>query len=437
MWECFSFYGMRVLLVLYMVHELGYSDEKAFGMYALYITLVELGGVFGGIAADRFLGLKRAIVMGGITIALGHIAMALGDLFLLGLGLIISGTTLFRSNITALLGQFYEENDPRRDSGYTLFYTGINIGGFLASLLCGYVGEVYGWHYGFGLAAIGMLSGLIVLFFGRGILGTKGEPIRKYRGATKLGSAGLLCLAPACALMLLYYDTATPLIPVVGALIVYIMYTRVKEFANYKRLGLYLILLVLFYGCEEQLGSTLVLFGERHVDRATFFGTIPAASLITCNPLTILVFGPFVSRLLQRVHLQGVTKIAIAFGLLASAFCMLYAGCYFATDEKVVALELALLSILLISLGELFIGPTVFATASEVAPAGLAGLTMGAVSLGYSLASLFSGLLSKMMIVQEGDQSLAVYMRGFMAIALIALFIALVLTNTRKKEVTT
>src|SRR5262249_16053523 len=150
--------------------ELGYSDEKAFGLYALYTTLIELGGIGGGIVADRYLGLKRSIVLGGITIALGHLSMTVPYsefTFFLGLGLIVLRTSLFRSNVAAFLGHFYDENDPRREAGYTLYYTGINIGGFLATIGCGIVGEMYGWHAGFGLAAIGMLLGLIVLFLGR------------------------------------------------------------------------------------------------------------------------------------------------------------------------------------------------------------------------------------------------------------------------------
>ncbi len=445
MWECFSYYGMRVLLVLYMVHELHYSDEKAFGMYAVYTTLVELGGVLGGIAADRYLGLKRSIILGGVTIALGHISMTLPnsqEAFLLGLGLIIGGTSLFRSNVAAFLGQFYEENDPRRDAGYTLYYTGINIGGFLAAIACGIIGEVYGWHAGFGLAALGMLSGLVALFFGRSMLQSKGELTAANKGATKIGTFGVILAAPLAALMIYYYQFITPLIPVAVIALMYYIYRQIKttaaaNIAGYKRLGLYLVFLILFYGCEEQLGSTLVLFGERHVDRSTIFGTIPAASLVTFNPLTILVVGPLFSKLLQRIPLQGLTKIGLSFGFLSAAFCVLYAGCAFAQQETEVSVIYAIVSIVLISLGELLLGPTVYATASSIAPKSFSGLVMGAVALGYSLANLSSGYLSQMMTVNEAERSIDVYMRGFLAIGLVALVVAVTLINKRKKVFST
>jgi len=427
-----------------MIHELRYSDEKAFGIYALYTTLVELGGVIGGMAADRYLGLKRAIVLGGITIALGHVCMTLPDsqpLFLFGLGLIIAGTSLFRSNVAALLGEFYEENDPRRDVGYTLYYTGINIGGFLASMICGVVGEVYGWHAGFGLAGLGMLLGLIVLFFGRGILGSSGEIAQPIKGATGVGMLGLACVAAAAAWVIYDSQGMTPFIPIAVIGSVVYLFRRVRhstqaQMVGYKQLALYLFFLVLFYACEEQLGSTLVLFAERHVDRQTPFGIIPAASLVMFNPLTILTIGPLFSSLFQKVPLQGSAKIGISFAFLAVAFSVLYFGGFAATVSQEVSLEYALFSIILISVGELLIGPTVYAKASEVAPKAFSGLIMSTVALGYSLANLLSGLLSRMMTVTEADHSLHVYMNGFWGIGAAAWVFAaaLFMINNRKRE---
>lgn len=381
MWECFSYYGMRALLVLYMVHAFGYSDEKAFLLYAIYTTLVEFGGIFGGMIADKLLGLKRAIFIGGTIIALGHVIMALGSSELycfLGLGVIVVGTSLFRPNCSALVGQCYSENDPRRDAGYTIYYTGINIGGFLAALSCGAVGEIYGWHLGFGLAAIGMAAGLLALFVGRSLVPTT---------ESKKCTSGPIA---------------------------------------YKKLGIYIALLALFYGCEEQLGSTFVLFGERHVERETLFGTIPAASLVMLNPLTILLAGPFI----KRISLARRAKIASGFLLLATAFGLLALGC----SERVPLLYLAS-SIVLISLGELFIGPTIFSAASELASNGNSGVTMGAVSLGFSAANLLSGFLSQMMTVTIAEESARIYMQGFIVIAVgTALVSAHILQGGRQKQ---
>ncbi|MBS0635114.1 MAG: peptide MFS transporter [Verrucomicrobia bacterium] len=401
MWECFSFYGMRVLLVLFMVHEYRYSDEKAFGMYALYTTLVELGGVFGGIVADRYLGLKRSIATGALLLMFGHLLMAFHQFFL-GLGCIITGSSLFRSNIAAFLGQLYTENDPRRDAGYTLYYTGINLGGFLATTACAVVGEAYGWHAGFSLAGLGMLFGLIALGF----------LVKVDKKALIQSTIACACIAPVMALMLYYHSVVAIVVPIAIGGAFYYMY---KELAAYRRLGLYLLFLVIFYACEEQLGSSLVLFAERHVER----GIIPAASLITCNPLTILLVGPFFSRLMP---FEGMKKITMSFVMLAGAFFTLWLACIVPSSS----FALTVSSVVLISVGELCIGPTVYAMASSMAPKAHAGLLMGAVALGYSLANYASGFLSQLMAVAEPEKSIDVYTHGFLTIAIAASVVTLI-----------
>lgn len=433
MWECFSYYGMRVLLVLFMVHELNYSDSQAFCVYALYTTLVEFGGILGGVAADRWLGFKRAIALGGITIALGHICMTYPNsesMLFLGLAFIIVGTSLFRSNVLAFLGQFYEDNDPRKDSGYTLYYTGINLGGFLAATFCGVIAEVYGYHAGFGLAALGMMLGNISLYLGRRLLIPSSQKVveRKKR-TTLIGAAAILAAAPLVAITLFFSEGSSRLFPFAAAGVIFYLFRQIKQMSRsevqgFKQLGIYVVFLIIFYACEEQLGSTLVLFSERHVDRVTSLGTFPAASLVTFNPLTILLIGPFVSRLLQRVSLEPLTKIGMSFGFLSAAFYTLYTGALFASQQEEISLAIAIGSICLISLGEILIGPTLYATASDLAPKALQGLVMGIVTLGFSMANLFSGLLSHMMVVTEENQSLEIYTSGFGTIGFAASVVA-------------
>jgi POT family proton-dependent oligopeptide transporter len=444
MWECFSYYGMRVLLVLFMIQELGYSDGRAFCVYALYTTLVEFGGILGGVAADKLLGFRWAIILGGITITLGHVCMAVPEsqpMMYAGLGLIVVGTSLFRTNIAAFVGQFYEENDPRRDAGYTVYYTGMNIGGFLASIFCGIVGEIYGWHAGFGLAAIGMILGNIALYCGRSMLSkTATVSEKKTLSGIFFGIVAVVVGAPLVSLGLFCCDWSTKAVPIVALGVVYYLFRQIKgmkseEIKEFQRLGIYVLCLVLFYACEEQLGSTLVLFSERHVDRVTVFGTFPATSLVTFNPLTILLVGPFLSAMLRRVHLEPFTKIAMSFCLLGTAFYVLYFGGVLASVRQEVSLGVAVGSIILLSIGELFIGPTIFAAASSTGPRALQGLVMGIVTLGFSMANLCSGLLSNMMVVGEGENPLNVYtgcfgMIGFCACALGALIL---LCNYRRK----
>lgn len=392
MWEYFSYYGMRVLLVLYMVQALQLSDGEAFIFYAIYTTLAEIGGLVGGYIADRFLGLRRSVTLGGWIIAAGHIVLAISyslSAFIAGLGLIVLGTALFRTNMAALLGTFYDENDPRRDAGYTLYYTGINVGGFLATILCGFVAEWYGWHAGFSLAAFGMIAGNLVLMGGRSILAHHGEKPHK---------------AQTDSIWLLDKTIMT-------------------------RLGLCLIFLVLFYSFEEQIGSTLILFSERFVDRTTVWGTIPAATLITFNPLSIILIGPVVSRLLRSFDLNALTKMGLGFLFLGAAFCTLYAGCFY----EMTPLAYAIGSIVFIALGEIFMGPTLYSEASKGVPPSLAGMTMGLVTVGFSLANLVSGLIGLAITFNEETS----YATGFGMIALLtlclaALIIGLNKTNTKK-----
>lgn len=442
MWECFSYYGMRVLLVLFMTHELRFSDQQAFVLYALYTTLVEFGGVAGGVIADRFLGLRSSIAIGGWTIAFGHICMAMPEsqpFFFLGLGMIIVGTSLFRSNVAAFLGEFYEVKDPRLDAGYTIYYTGVNIGGFFAAILCGFVGEVYGWHYGFSLAALGMLAGNIALMMGKKLL-TPPKQQRTPTAAARIYSMlGMGVVGPLCALALYYADVVILWFPLAAAGCIFYALRQVKgcttsEKRGLKTLALYIVFLILFYGCEEQLGSTLVLFAERHIDRDTLFGTFPAASMVTFNPLTILVAGPLLSRFLVRMRLSAMSKIQWSFVLLGLSFCVLYAGSFTASGEGMVGLSYGIISIILIALGEILIGPTVFAAAAKYAPAALQGLTMGMVTLGFSLANLFSGMLSQMMTVTEEANSLEVYAGGFSTVGFAALFVALLLLFTQRNR---
>ena len=188
MWERFSFYGMRALLVLYIIKDymasIENNEEIAYGIYAAYGALVYATPLLGGFLADRFIGYRKAIMLGGILMAVGHFFMAFPtDFFFYGaLGFLIAGNGFFKPNISSLVGSLYKEGDIKRDSGFTIFYMGINLGAAVAPLLCGYIGETWGWHYGFGLAGIGMLAGVVVFWDGirKGLFGDKGTQPSEY-----------------------------------------------------------------------------------------------------------------------------------------------------------------------------------------------------------------------------------------------------------------
>jgi len=178
LWERFSFYGMRALLILYMIDGLKYTDTHAYAIYGSYGSLVYATPILGGIIADKLLGNRAAILLGGILMALGHFVTAFPNetAFYTALALLILGNGFFKPNVSSMVGKLYRQGDPRRDSGFTIFYMGINLGAFLAPIACGFAKQYFGWHVGFGLAGVGMLFGLLWFYLGRGIFGERGAP---------------------------------------------------------------------------------------------------------------------------------------------------------------------------------------------------------------------------------------------------------------------
>lgn len=427
MWEAFSYYGMRALLVLYMISQLGFTDLKAYGIYALYCALSELGGIAGGYLADRFLGLRRTILMGGWIMALGHLGMAFeawsSAFFYMGLTLIIVGSCLFSTNISALLSTFYEKEDPRREKGYTLFYAGLNLGALLASLLCGWIGETYGWHYGFGLATIGMLIGNSILSYFKETLQEK-EPVPPTLKGTLL-SYGAIAVAMGVTLLCIHLERyvafALPFLCLgaMGWMGRKMIQSKAFSLQQLSVLGLTLLALAIFYSAEEQIGSSLVVLSERFALREFMGSEIPNAFLLALNPLTIVVGGFLLSRFSTGSDVRGmVLRMGCGILMACLAFCGFVALCAFSGG----ALPMGGLmgGVAFLSIAEVLIGPAIYAYCSAIAPANWRGMTMGLIPLGFSLAEIVGGVWSKMMAFDptEGALSLSLYQSGFGVIAL-------------------
>lgn len=449
MWESFSYYGMRAILVLYMVSALGLSDVEAFGIYAMSTALSEVLGVFGGRLADKIFGLKYSIYLGAVIIAVGHIVLSLpGDMInlYLSMALIAVGTGLLRTNATALLGEFYHENDERRDAGYTLFYVGLNVGAFLATIACAFVAESYGWHYGFSLAAFGMMLGILGLFKFNYILEDKGrKPANISRYKVTIYSVLVCMLAPFFAVLIYAHEVSIYLVVVaIGAMLLSVLYAARKltkqELSNIKSVLVAVLLLAIFFGFEEQIGSTLILFAERFSDKLLFGIQIPIASLTTINPLVVLVLGPMVAIALElyeaktKKSISLFSKISLAFFLQAVAFSLLY---IIATPGALVSANMIGLSFGMIAFSELFIGPAVYSHCSKYSPKHMKGVLMGTVMLGFSLANVISGFLSKYMAIDDSNSELGVnvYSDGFMKILVVCFIASLILWILRKKDV--
>ena len=312
MWERFSYYGMKALLMFYLTKHWLYSDEQSGLIFGAYISLVYITPVMGGYLADRWLGQRKAVQFGAVLLTFGHFLMGFegngrGDqmalnLFWLALSFIIVGSGFLKANISVIVGQLYPKRDVRLDGAYTIFYMGINLGAALGSALCGYIGETYGWSYGFGLAGFGMLAGLAVFVLYRPLLLGHGEPddptlLRQRVLGVPL--EGLIYLAATTAVgviwvLIQYQDVIGLLLLVLGVLLVgYVLFTAVVRLERDARdrifAALFLMLgSILFWALFEQSGSSLNLYTDRHVDRAG----VPASVFQSINSVYIVLLAP-------------------------------------------------------------------------------------------------------------------------------------------------
>ncbi|MFI4984164.1 MAG: peptide MFS transporter [Rickettsiales bacterium] len=418
MWESFSYYGMRSILILFLTSSLLYSDDSAYTLYAVYISLIEIGGVLGGFLADRYFGARKSIYIGALVITAGHLSMMaipFSELCLfVGLSLIAAGSALFRVNCATLLGEFYEKDDPRLQAGFTVYYSALNVGAFFATILCGLLGEAFGIHYGFSLAGFGMLMGLIMFVSGRKLLEDKGLSINTKNTKSKLGIYLVILTIPLSFCVISYAEFTMHMLPIVLlAILSYVMFKAMSDHPKRKKDILLIlaatILLSLFYACEELIGSSLVLFAERFVDRNIFGFTIPSSTLNSVNPITIIILGAILSTVVvNRRHVfDSFRYIGYAFLIMSGAFTLLLLG------------NLAALigAFILISAAELFIGPVVYALCTKLAPSNMRGQSMGIVMLGYSLAGLMSGYLGKYLMVS--DEGVNSFYSGFTAIGIV------------------
>jgi POT family proton-dependent oligopeptide transporter len=347
MWERFSYYGMRAILVLYMVQAMTGQNAgmemdavTAGAIYGLYTGFVYLVALPGGWIADRITGQRKAVLWGGIVIAAGHFSMAIpsDNTFFLGLILIIIGTGLLKPNISTMVADLYPEGGARRDAGFTIFYMGINIGAFVAPLVCGYLGEQVNWHYGFGAAGVGMVLGITQYVLGGHHLGDAGlyrgtpeERARDLSAFKKVMAAVVLLVAVVGYLM----SNGTLTVVHIAESLTYIILGGAALFLGYvgflapgidtqdrKRVGVIAILFLaaaLFWSGFEQAGSSMNLFADRLTDRVMFGWEMPASWLQSVNPLLIISLAPVFGWLwvfLARRHLEPSSPVKFSLGLI-------------------------------------------------------------------------------------------------------------------------
>jgi POT family proton-dependent oligopeptide transporter len=465
MWERFSFYGMRALLVLYMTKKLAYGDTEAYEIYAAYGALVYATPVLGGLLADKLLGYRRAIMWGAVLMSAGHFAMAFEHevFFFSALALLIAGNGFFKPNISSLVGKLYEEGDPRRDGGFTIFYMGINAGALLAPITCGFIGEQYGWHFGFTLAGVGMLLGLVVFARGGALLEGRGDA-PDLKALTSSWIAGLskqtwtivltlVAVAPLAVVVSGKVRISKDLsimsvaLPALGLLILGIwIYTAVTEEAKQRdKLFVLLALAVfhtMFWAFFEQAGSSISLFTDRNVDRMIGSFEVKTSQFQAVNPTFILLFAPMFSAMwifLRKISRDPSAPVKFSLGLLqlGLGFGALVFGAKLAGDNAMVALPWLILGYMLHTTGELCISPVGLSLVTKLSPKAKVGFFMGAWFLTISFAHHAAGAIAKLTASPKAEgakkaaataaDTLPIYSNVFQQVAYIAIGTAVVL----------
>ena len=424
MWERFSYYGMRALLIFYLTKHWLFSDEQSGVIYGAYTALVYITPVVGGYLADHYLGQRRAVLYGAVLLTCGHFLMgfegaggsdtAALDIFWLALSFIIVGSGFLKANISVIVGQLYPRNDVRRDGAYTIFYMGINLGAAIGSLLCGWLGETYGWSYGFGAAGVGMALGLIVFVLGKPMLLGRGEPSDLSQLKRRVGGIsvewliylGGLSLVAVCWALVQNSDAVGLLLGVFGALLIfYVLYVAVAKLPADERdrifAALFLIVgSILFWALFEQAGSSLNLFTDRYVDRELAWSgaerAVPASIFQSINAIYIVLLAPLFAGLwtwLARHGLEPSTpaKFGIAMVQLGAGFLVLVAGS--ATSGMTPVLFIFLIY-LLHTTGELCLSPVGLSAMNRLAPAHLAGLIMGTWFFASATGNFAAGMIA-------------------------------------------
>ena len=390
MWEIFSYYGMRTLLVYYMTKQLLIGQEKSSLIYGTYTAMAYFTPIIGGVISDRWLGKRRAVIIGGSVMAAGHFMMTFEPLFYVALATIALGNGLFLPSLPSQINDLYKPDDPRRGWAYNVYYVGINLGGFLAPLVCGTLGEFYGWHWGFGAAGIGMVLGLIIYIAGGKYLPEQGRVERKALQAEPIRNG------KQTVVLLLGVGLAV----------------------------------TIFRGAYEQVGNTVALFADAGIDRTTSVMTIPMTWFQSLNPLLVFVMTPLLLAYWRRRANTGsesssMRKMATGAAIVAAAYLLLA----FAASLSGTASWIWLFAYFVIfTIGELFILPTGLGLFARLAPPSLGATTVAAWYLAIFTGSMAAGLVGTLW----SGMSHSIYFVMLAVIALVAAALLLVLDKNAR-----
>jgi POT family proton-dependent oligopeptide transporter len=379
MWERFSYYGMRAILVLYLVAEstpdainpgLNWETGAALSLYGTYTMLVYVASIPGGWIADNILGQKKSVLYGGVLLVLGHSILAIEEMwaFYSGLGLIIAGVGMLKPNISSMVGGLYAQGDVRRDKGFIIFYIGINVGAFLSSLIVGYIGETHGWHYGFGLAGIGMALGLAQYLYGQKYLSQVGDFI----GDHKSEDGKDVLKKPLTSI----------------------------EKDRLVVLFLSFILVIVFWGAFEQAGGLMNIYASEKTDRLLMGWLVPASWFQSLNAMFIIFLGTTVAmywakRKLKNQLSSSLFKMIIGLIIMGTGFFFMSAAATQYETDGSSAMYWLVLAYLFHTIGELCISPVALSFITKLAPLKYASLTMGVYFAMTGFGNKLAGLLGE------------------------------------------
>jgi len=377
MWERFSYYGMRAILVLYLVAEatadnagLGWSNGDALSLYGTYTMLVYVASIPGGIIADKLIGQRKSVLLGGILLVFGHSVLAVEEMwaFYTGLGLIIGGLGMLKPNISTMAGGLYKQGDIRRDKGFTIFYIGINVGAFLSSLIVGYVGEVYGWHYGFGLAGIGMALGLIQYVLGQKHL----KHVGNFLGTSENEEEKAASKRPLSKI----------------------------EKDRVVVLFISFLLVIVFWGAFEQAGGLMNIYASEKTNRMLMGWEVPASWFQSLNAMFIIIFGTVVAAYWAKRKLNG--KLSTSLFKMILGLIIMGAGFFFMTgasmqydDGGSSAMYWLVLAYLFHTIGELCLSPVALSYITKLSPVKYGSIMMGVYFAMTGFGNKLAGLLGE------------------------------------------
>lgn len=469
MWERFSYYGMRALLILYLTKHFLFGDKDAGLLYGSYASLVYATPVLGGLIADRYLGFKKAIMFGAGLLVIGHFGMAFEgppstivdgvvvrdslyeQAFYLSLAFIIVGVGFLKSSISTIVGQLYSDSDPRRDAGFTIFYMGINIGAFVATLLCAYLGETYGWQYGFGAAGIGMLIGLAIFIHGDKYLQGVGAPPESanlskpvFAGLSKewfIYLSGLIAVFGVWQLIQSSSDLGILLVLAGFLVTAWLIWFSLSKCTPVERDRMLVMLALIalsvcFWALFEQAGSSLTLFTDRNVAMGSIF---TAGMFQSLNPMFIIILAPLFAWIWVRLGQRGMepsTPMKFGLGILqvGLGFAVLIFGASLAGPDGKVAVVWLALMYLLHTTGELCLSPVGLSMVTRLSVARVGGMMMGVWFLSSSFAAYVGGMIAGAMAIGDdgsgvrlGVESLMVYTSVFEKLAMLAVGLGVLL----------